>query len=286
MEQSIGLKIPIIGGLSGVFADICTHPISTIKTRMQIQGVAKMANNISKYKNSIHAVKKMWKCEGPTSFFKGIGAIICGAPFASGLYFTGVEVTKNYEIVSKEITDFFSGCIGQIFGSLAWVPMDVIKERTQIEGQIMGNTKKSSYDIFKSILKIEGIRGFYKAYWLHQITWAPFNGIYWMVYERCKITCKKFGIEKGITTFFISSFMSGLLASYALSPIDLVKTRLQVQNINPNMFNFNNGLDCAIKVFKNEGICAFWDGVIARSAWLVPRYCIAISLFDSLKRKF
>ena len=64
-----------------------------------------------------------------------------------------------------------------------------------------------------------------------------------------------------------------------------MKTRLQVQRANPELFDFNNGFDCAVKVYRSEGIAAFWDGVTARSAWLVPRYCVAISLFELLKQQ-
>ena len=58
-----------------------------------------------------------------------------------------------------------------------------------------------------------------------------------------------------------------------------------MQRANPELFDFNNGFDCAVKVYKSEGITAFWDGVTARSAWLVPRYCVAISLFELLKQQ-
>ena len=29
-----------------------------------------------------------------------------------------------------------------------------------------------------------GRAGLFRAYWIHQATWAPFNGLYWMFYGR------------------------------------------------------------------------------------------------------
>merc|ERR550532_3705854 len=118
--------------------------------------------------------------------------------------------------------------------------MDVCKERAMIEGQVKAEHNfGSSWNVFRGIIRQEGILGLYRAYWLHQFTWAPFNGIYWMVYEQCKEKCRRrLGKADGVSTFLISSFSAGIVASYALSPVDLVKTRLQVQRSNPELFDF------------------------------------------------
>ena len=34
----LDLKTPLLGGISGVIADVATHPIATVKTRIQVQG--------------------------------------------------------------------------------------------------------------------------------------------------------------------------------------------------------------------------------------------------------
>merc|ERR1712130_163532 len=130
----------------------------------------------------------MFKYEGYYSFWQGIGAVIGGAPFASGLYFGGVELTKqifktdaNYS--NHAFIDFSAGVIGQLFGSFAWVPMDVLKERLQIQGQITSDAAySSSRHALASIIRNEGVLGLYRAYFIHQFTWAPFNGLYWMTY--------------------------------------------------------------------------------------------------------
>jgi hypothetical protein len=66
--------------------------------------------------------------------------------------------------------------------------------------------------------------GLYRAYWLHQLTWAPFNGIYFACYEKTR----EFGISEGYFTQgtianLCSGIVAGTVASTATSPIDLVK---------------------------------------------------------------
>lgn len=54
-----------------------------------------------------------------------------------------------------------------------WVPMDTIKERLQIEGQL-ANVKEplgSSTRALRIVIQKEGIRGLFPAYWIHQFTW-------------------------------------------------------------------------------------------------------------------
>ena len=65
--------------IAGLTADVLTHPISTIKTRMQVQGAQKgITSNISQvsttYRNPFQAASHMIKHEGFHSFWQGIGA--------------------------------------------------------------------------------------------------------------------------------------------------------------------------------------------------------------------
>ena len=72
----------------------------------------------------------------------------------------------------------------------------------------------------------------------------------------------------------------GVVASIATSPLDLVKTRLQVQMANPALFQFDGAVGCAKEVLRTEGVLAFFDGVLARCMWLTPRYVIAVSSYE------
>ena len=144
----------------------------------------------------------------------------------------------------------------------------------------MGN----SFQAFKHIVAKEGLRGLYRAYWIHQMTWAPFNGIYFLTYEKSK---KYFSdhkiIPKGFLNDVASSCVAGTTASILTSPLDLVKTRLQVQNSNPALFDYAGPLDALIKIVKNEGPKALFDGVAARIIWLTPRISIAVSMYEYIK---
>ncbi len=79
---------------------------------------------------------------------------------ASALYFGAVELTKYTFKDNNQtaIVDFASCVIGKLCGSLACVPMDVLKERCQIQGQIhttmnYQSTKSAALSIVKNELR-------------------------------------------------------------------------------------------------------------------------------------
>ena len=200
--------------------------------------------------------------------------------------------------------------------------MDVIKERLQIEGQIKTvETYGGSWNAMKQIISKEGVLGLYRAYWMHQLTWAPFNGIYFTCFEavRSEVLHNKW-LPEGVQTNLASGVVAAIVASFSTSPIDLVKTRLQVQKSNPTLFHYNVSVekeliasfivntvvsitlllymlqiiliyiiyilqgasDAFMKIVRKEGIRALFDGVGARTLWLTPRLSIAISVYNMI----
>lgn len=280
---------PIVGGLAGVTADVLTHPAATVKTRIQVQGSggAMGAKEVLRYSNPLSAASSMIAKEGPMSLLKGVGAVATGSPLGSGLYFVGIEGTKTALGGDGFLTNFAAGCAGQLLGSCGWVPMDVIKERCQIQGQVKSSRHYgSSYGMLSGIIKTEGLIGLYRAFWVHQMTWVPFNGIYWGVYGSCKTYQespegkKLFG--EGAVAFSTRAAAAGIASSYITNPLDLVKTRVQVAMANPELFPFKNSFECAKLVLREEGPMAFFAGVTPRIVWLTPHRAIMLATYELL----
>ena len=212
------------------------------------------------------------------------------------LYFAGYEAARAIGDKSA-LANFLAGGCAQLAGSLAWVPMDVIKERLQIEGKIQTNESYGgSYNATKRIIKNEGLIGLYRAFWIHQATWVPFNGIYFTVYEFAKKEINtRYGYSSSNSDSSSSSAKEQLMlnvpcslfasavASIATSPLDLVKTRLQVQKSNPNIFDYEGPVDAMFKIVRREGVKALFDGLAARIIWLTPRLSLAVTLYEQIR---
>ena len=91
-------------------------------------------------------------------------------------------------------------------------------------------------------------------------------------------------VPEGLPTNIIAGLFAGTIASITTSPLDLVKTRLQVQRSNPEIFDYNGPIDATLKIIKREGVMAFFDGVYSRILWLTPRFLVAMSTYDAVKK--
>lgn len=274
----------ISGAVAGAVSDSLTHPLSTIKTRLQCQGAGATVT----YSNPITAFASIMRTEGAGALYKGIGIVVASAGPAQALYFSGYETCKQFFDKESAIGSFAAGCTAQLWASFVWVPMDIVKERLQVEGQL--KTKEnfgSSSNALKQIVKQEGVAGLYRAYWLHQFTWMPYNGIYFSCYDSARnYLGAHTEVPEGLPTNAISAFFAGTIASVTTSPLDLVKTRLQVQLSNPAIFDYNGPVDATLKIIKREGVLALFDGVVSRILWLTPRSLVAMSTYDFAKKSF
>ena len=57
--------------------------------------------------------------------------MLAAAAPAQGLYFVGYESSKSM-LPKTPWSSFVAGVCAQLCGSVAWVPMDVVKERLQV----------------------------------------------------------------------------------------------------------------------------------------------------------
>ncbi|CAJ1328498.1 unnamed protein product [Effrenium voratum] len=274
-ESALRTQI-VAGSTAGIFADVITHPVSTIKTRLQIQGSGGGLHGAVVYRGVTHAMMHILKNEGPVALYRGLGAVLVGAAPAQGLYFGGYETAKAALGGGQSgVGNFAAGICAQLCGSLAWVPM-------------VATAYSGSFDAFRKILQHEGAIGLYRAFPIHQVTWAPFNGCYFMVYEKLKEMCIDAGYEDGNDNLEPVAQVScgttaGVVAALVTNPVDVLKTRLQVARANPDMFPFTNGLGALRHLLQHEGAAALMDGALARVLWLTPRLTLCVFAYERIK---
>jgi hypothetical protein len=88
------------------------------------------------YSGPITALSSIIRQEGIISLYKGVGIVIASAAPAQALYFLGYESCKRVIGTESIASSFIAGCNAQLFASCIWVPMDVVKERLQVNGNI------------------------------------------------------------------------------------------------------------------------------------------------------
>ena len=104
---------------------------------------------------------------------------------------------------------------------------------------------------------------------------------------------KQSTISSDVTKLLISGIISGFISSFVVSPIELLKIRMQAQNrftVNKkgnetHHLMYKNEIDCAEWVVKNEGwVSLFTHGLVITIIREIPSFAIYFSVYGLLAR--
>lgn len=195
----------ISGAVSGLSATTLTYPFDLLRTRFAVQGAS---GSTRIYASLPYAVWHIQKHEGITGFFRGLGpAVVSVVPYM-GLMFSsytqsrelleylapttsgpGAKFTDMYPfLISHEaIAGFMAGFIskGAVF------PFDVLRKRLQVQGPTRSHYMAGTIPLYphtpmacaRYILKHEGIRGFYRGFFVSMLKSAPASAITMWTFE-------------------------------------------------------------------------------------------------------
>ena len=275
----------VLGGLAGSMAEMTAMPCLVVRTRLMVQGVGP-GTGLTVYGGLFDCVRTMYRQEGIGAFYKGGMLNAASTPPARGAYMAGVEVSRATIGGGTASKDFAAGALAQLISSLAYVPRDVIIERCAIDGQLtkQHGSASSSMSVLRTIWAQEGARGFYRAYIPHQFVWIPYNGMFFALLGKLVEEERAHGIDAslyGVGVF--NTACSAAVSAWVTTPIDVIKTRCQVQGANPELFAFKGPLGCLMQLLKNEGPKALFSGASGRIAYLVPNMALFLPLYDLLK---
>ncbi|KAJ5775903.1 uncharacterized protein N7511_000914 [Penicillium nucicola] len=94
------------------------------------------------------------------------------------------------------------------------------------------------------------------------------------------------GVLESAHHFALGS-VAGAFGAFMVYPIDLVKTRLQNQRSSrPGERLYNNSIDCARKVIRNEGFLGLYSGVIPQLIGVAPEKAIKLTVNDLVRGYF
>ena len=134
-------KTMLASTVSGVLARLVCHPLDTCKARLQASCPTR---NTVLYRNLWHVLRQTWMLEGLPGFYRGIGATIVGSAPANCLYLTSYEVSRDQLMAHSPLASYpvtchlTAGLLAEAFSCILWVPIDVIKERLQIQQSYSG----------------------------------------------------------------------------------------------------------------------------------------------------
>lgn len=292
------------GAIAGVVGVACTFPLDLCKTRLQDQ---RHLGAQKHYKNLADCLWKVARAEGVRGLYKGIGVnLLLINPEKALKLAVNDQLRQMYGgrrhtlPLSKEM---IAGGAAGFCQVVITTPMEMLKIQLQLAGsqttapRIANSTTtvaaassnvrtfgtnsstapQSALRIAHDLMRSKGISGIYRGLGATLLRDVPFSCIYFPLFAYLRLEFQGDGTHShapGPLQSLMAGCTAAMIGSAAVTPLDVIKTRLQVIRTGGEAA-YNSLWDCVQKTYVNEGIGAFYKGVVPRIIVIAPLFGIA-----------
>jgi len=266
----------LCGGIAGWVELFCLYPTDVVKTRSQ-QVVS------GKRPTLVGSLVDLVKEGGFPRLYRGIAAPIVVEPIKRATKFAANEEYRKLIIGDSQSTLLKSTACGALAGStegFVIAPFELVKVRMQAKNRV--GLYLNSWNCAATVLKQEGILGFYRGASSAIQRNGVWNGIYFGTINKLKGMLPQ-AKKKSEMLFwnFVAGLIGGTIGTIVNTPWDVVSSRIRnilPGEVSPYRFTF----PAMYQIARSEGITALWRGFVAKVARLGPGGGIMLVVFDYL----
>ncbi|KDD74418.1 hypothetical protein H632_c1328p1 [Helicosporidium sp. ATCC 50920] len=273
----------VAGAVAGIGEHIAMYPVDTVKTRIQAASSGQVSTGMS------HLIRDIFRAEGVRGLYRGVSAVFLGAGPAHALYFATYEAAKDAYGGNRAghhpLATALAGATATVVNDGCMTPWDVVKQRMQ-----MAKTPFSSvWACAAETWQRGGLRAFYRSYWTTLVMNVPHTALQFPLYESTKklLSGASSGdLEAdGLREQLVAGGVAGATAAAATTPLDVVKTRLQLEGFRGGARYASGGvLNVARQIVAAEGPAALWRGTLPRVLFHAPSAAVCWGIYESAKR--
>ena len=222
--------------------DVILFPVDTIKTRLQSH-------------------QGLQKAGGFRSVYSGLGIVSTGSVPSAALFFLTYE-QMNHKLRNRNWSNLscnmFSACAGEFVACLVRVPVEVVKQRAQVQGGT------SSLPMILSVYKSDGLKGFYRGFTATIFREIPFALIQYPLWEKLRNNLARDRNKPEALDSALAGFLAGGFAAYASTPFDVIKTRTMLST-----GSYLSPFEVTVSLCKEERpLALFFSGALPRTFWI------------------
>lgn len=262
----------MLGALMGGVAHTIVAPVERAKLLLQTQdsNMVVIDGKHTRYKGLLDCIMRIAKNEGVLSLWRGnVSSVLRYYPslainFAFKDFYRVLLTSGRTEgkgTLSNAPANFLAGALAGCTSLVFVYPLDIAHTRIAADiGRGSNRQFQGLGDFLRTIYSKDGIRGVYRGFPASVHGMVVHRSVYFGGFDTMKEYLsqdtylsfwKRWLIAQGVTT-------SAGLISY---PLDTVRRRMMMQaGLEKNMYN--NTLDCWKKVYRHEGVMAFYKGAV------------------------
>lgn len=257
------------------------YPFELIKTREQIgsQGMRTIVTNV-------------WRQGGLLGFYRGFLWNAMGGLPSEVLFWVSYNVVKDE--LSQQHPDMpevavylCAGAVADAMSCSIWVPMDIVCQRMQADslyappaeyqGLKFKGFKKKGSDVIRHIAAKDGPRGFWRGMGVTLAIHVPGSAAQMAMYEfmKCRfMKAWKLPEDHGVI-HVAAGGVAGMTTAIVTNPLDVVKTRLQVDA------EAKTGRRVLQELLQAYGYQGLFRGIGPRVLSFAPRSSLSFVLYEA-----
>ncbi|XP_059615207.1 mitochondrial basic amino acids transporter [Phlebotomus argentipes] len=178
--------------------------------------------------------------------------------------------------------DFVAGCLGGCAGVLVGHPFDTVKVNLQTQ-DYRNPQYRGTFHCLKTIVARDSVRGLYRGMASPMSGVAFVNAIVFGVYGNVQ---RRTADPTSLRSHFLAGAAAGLAQSVVCSPMELIKTRLQLQSESSpgGRVKFKGPLDCLTHIWRHEGLRGVYRGLGITAARDLPGFSSYFISYELMTR--
>jgi len=279
------------GALAGAVSRTATSPLERLKVMKQVQAEG------NAYGGIIKALGKMWREEGPLSFWRGNGTnVVRIAPYSAIQFFS---FDKYKRFLTKEGTSangpngignvrlLTAGAMSGMTSSIICYPLDLV--RSVLTVQTDRSNKFGIMQTIGSIYRDGGVVALYRGLVPTMFGIAPYVAINFAVFDNLKR--RYVPKDRSDPTFDVLNLLCGAgaggTAAAITYPTDVLRRRMQLSGFDSgaaHLPKYNSTWHCITTTFKTEGMIGFYKGLTPCLLKVVPSMAIAFAIYERCRK--
>ncbi|KAF4532356.1 hypothetical protein B566_EDAN003660 [Ephemera danica] len=297
----------VFGAGAGLLGAVAGSPMYLVKIHLQSQATSKVAVGYQHNHGGMFlALKSIYSQHGLRGLWRGVISSLprtaVGSAAQLSTFSLWLEYLKESKIISDNaqvntiIASMASRGVAAMGAGLFTNPLDVIKTRMQLQGELQARGKyvvhyRNVFHAFFAVAKADGLvalqKGLVPALWHQLFMNGTRLGSYHFAEDQGWTKNKN-----GQTTFLMSTLCgaaSGVLGAFSGSPFFLVKTHLQSQSaaeVAVGHQHHHVGMISGLKsIYSQHGIPGLWRGSVSFVPRMIISSAVQLSTFTLCREK-
>ncbi|KAL0968517.1 hypothetical protein UPYG_G00267910 [Umbra pygmaea] len=308
VQKASSLPAKLInGGVAGLVGVTCVFPIDLAKTRLQNQQGARV------YTGMLDCLTKTVRMEGYFGMYRGAAVNLTLVTPEKAIKLAANDIFRQKLSKDGKLPLWGEILAGSGAGTcqvIVTTPMEMLKIQLQDAGRLAaisrvvrspsavsgpafspmgpspaqsGPTRRTTaVRITLELLKTRGLAGLYRGAGATLMRDVPFSMIYFPLFAN--LNTLGWGARGSHGDVhdrapFLQSFMAGCtagsVAAVAVTPLDVIKTRIQTLQKGEGEDTYRGIVDCTRRIWSKEGPAAFLKGATCRALVIAPLFGIA-----------